>query len=560
MAAKPSLDSDDEDFGAIASKQLRDFMDVLSMESDLELAYNLQLEEALVASLASSSSSSSIPRPEVQDFERVGIPRIGTLHSRDIEKCDRIFQDWLQTEFDMRRTGGERHRQGQNHGFAREILNIHDDNWRDQSDTSRKPFGEGCSNGVEDRGVFKLYFKGLVSEEEIGNEKRVVAGIGVAICNPEDKLVVEVKRRLAGNERSKIVAELKALIAGLNVAMDLKLKRLCFYCDYYPLFQFITGRWPPKQRKVAALLSQLAHLRVRFDSCSHVHVARNDIKYAFKLARDAIGPQVTQTEVPAPKKKLNETCVICLEDCDVSRMFAVDGCSHRYCFSCMKQHVEVKLLQGLVPKCPHDGCKFDLNVDSCAKFLTPKDMATLRQRIKEASIPVSEKVYCPYPRCSALMTKVEVLTYTKDVFSAANQSGVRKCMKCHGLFCINCKVPWHNRITCNDYKRSNNLPTEDVKLKSLASTCLWRQCVKCNHMIELAEGCYHMTCRCGHEFCYKCGAEWKNKKATCSCPLWAENHIWHDDDDDRDSDHDDQYYEDEEELYDSEDEYFILFG
>lgn len=183
-----------------------------------------------------------------------------------------------------------------------------------------------------------------------------------------------------------------------------------------------------------------------------MHVARHDIKYAFKLARDAIVPQITQTEDPAPKKKLNETCVICLEDCDVNRMFAVDDCSHRYCFSCMKQHVEAKLLQGLVPKCPHDGCKFDLNVDSCAKFLTPKDMATMRQRIKEASIPVSEKVYCPYPRCSALMTKVEVLAYTKDILGAPNQSGVRKCTKCHGLFCINCKVPWHNRVSCNDYK------------------------------------------------------------------------------------------------------------
>ena len=40
-----------------------------------------------------------------------------------------------------------------------------------------------------------------------------------------------------------------------------------------------------------------------------------------------------------------------------------------------------------------------------------------------------------------------------------------------------------------------NPPAEDVKLKSLATSNLWRQCVKCNHMIELAEGCYHMTCR-----------------------------------------------------------------
>ncbi|KAJ1381718.1 IBR domain [Sesbania bispinosa] len=76
-----------------------------------------------------------------------------------------------------------------------------------------------------------------------------------------------------------------------------------------------------------------------------------------------------------------------------------------------------------------------------------------------------------------------------------------------------CKVPWHSGMTCYTYKRLNpNPPAEDVKLKSLATRSLWRQCVKCNHLIELAEGCYHMTCRCGYEFCYNCGAQWKDKK------------------------------------------------
>ncbi|KAL6967336.1 hypothetical protein U1Q18_033144 [Sarracenia purpurea var. burkii] len=31
---------------------------------------------------------------------------------------------------------------------------------------------------------------------------------------------------------------------------------------------------------------------------------------------------------------------------------------------------------------------------------------------------------------------------------------------------------------------------------------------------------------CGYQFCYICGAEWKNKKATCACPLWDERRIF----------------------------------
>lgn len=257
----------------------------------------------------------------------------------------------------------------------------------------------------------------------------------------------------------------------------------------------VSGRWPPKQRKIALLVNQVTLLKRKFIYCNPKFVARNDIKFVFKLARDAI---VSQISIPAESsrgKNLNETCAICLEDTHVSKMFSVDGCLHRYCFSCMQQHAEVKLLHGTVPKCPHESCKSELLVDSCRKFLTPKSIEIMRQRIREASIPVTDRIYCPYPRCSTLMSTSEVLEYTKD-FLAVERSGARKCMKCHGLFCVNCKVPWHSNMTCQDYKLSNShAPAEDVKLKSLATRNLWRQCVKCNHMIELAEGCFHMTCR-----------------------------------------------------------------
>ena len=132
----------------------------------------------------------------------------------------------------------------------------------------------------------------------------------------------------------------------------------------------------------------------------------------------------------------------------------------------------------------------ELKVDSCIKLLE-----RLKQCIREASIPARERVYCPYPKCSALTTRNQVSKSAKNGFVGGG-SGTRKCVKCQGLFCINCKVPWHKDMTCYEYKRLNpNPPTEDVKLKSLASMNLWRQCVKCNHMIELSEGCYHMTCR-----------------------------------------------------------------
>ncbi|KAF5930942.1 hypothetical protein HYC85_031815 [Camellia sinensis] len=499
-------DSDDDFFSTIAAAQLRHLMAAQAFDSDLDLAFHLQIQEAITASLSLTSSSPPPPPPPPPPPQT--------------DELEKTHSDRLAPEIS---------------------------------------FGEGSSSkgGVKAKPdeVFRVYFKGLVSKERVGDseEEVALAGIGVAICDSRDGLIFEMKKPLLGNGRSRHGAEVKALIEGLNAAIALDLKRVVFYCDYYPLYQFVIGRWPPKQRKTATLVNQVTLLRNKFLYSAPFLVARNDVKFAFKLAREAIVSQVNGPPQSNCAKNMYEGCVICLEDMDASQIFPVDGCLHRYCVACMKQHVEVKLLHGMVPKCPHEGCNSELKIDSCQKFLTPKLIEMMSQRLKEASIPVTEKVYCPYPKCSALMAKSEVLKYSKKAFVGVEQSGIRKCTKCQGVFCINCKVPWHQNMRCDEYKRNNPcLPSEDAKLKSLADMNLWRQCVKCNHMIELVAGCYHMTCRCGYEFCYTCGAEWKNKKGTCSCPLWDEDNILYNEDEeisDEEYEYDDFFDTDSDDVY-----------
>jgi hypothetical protein len=36
----------------------------------------------------------------------------------------------------------------------------------------------------------------------------------------------------------------------------------------------------------------------------------------------------------------------------------------------------------------------------------------------------------------------------------------------------------------------------------------YRQCKRCKMVVEKNQGCNHITCRCGYQFCYVCGAEW----------------------------------------------------
>ena len=35
--------------------------------------------------------------------------------------------------------------------------------------------------------------------------------------------------------------------------------------------------------------------------------------------------------------------------------------------------------------------------------------------------------------------------------------------------------------------------------------CLLTRCTKCRFVLERIDGCDHMTCRCGAEFCFQCG-------------------------------------------------------
>ncbi|XP_059430477.1 E3 ubiquitin-protein ligase RSL1-like [Corylus avellana] len=540
-----AMSTETEDLNLALSEQCRVLMAVKTLDSDLDLAYHLQMQEAMDASIALQPSSSRCSSQQPQPDDIVSSPEdnvldvAATLMLQDAERFVQELEDRERSEAEMRKMLEDLDRRIHDQKFAAYILNIPEEEWKVHGDNYNSPYRSDASSSssssssstvLVDAECFRLYSKGLVSEESVRDMKVTVAGAGVAICDPTDNLMLEVRKNLEsfvdGQVVTNEVAELEALIEGLNKAFSLNLKRLTFFCDHYMLYQYVTGRVAPQQSKVATLVNQVAGLQRKFTYCNPSLVARNDIKFAFKSARDAIISQITWPEETSNGKTLKETCVICCEDIDVDKMFSVDGCLHRYCFACMKQHAEVKLLNGMVVKCPHEGCKSEVSIDSCGKFLAPKLVEVLSQRMKESSIPITEKVYCPRPKCSALMSKSEVLQHTKTTHVAAAEYGFRKCLKCHYFFCINCKAPWHFNMTCDDYKRSTPYShSEDAKLKSLAESKHWSQCVKCNNLVELAEGCYHITCRCGYEFCYTCGAEWKKKKATCSCPIWDERNI-----------------------------------
>ncbi|CAA7062424.1 unnamed protein product [Microthlaspi erraticum] len=132
------------------------------------------------------------------------------------------------------------------------------------------------------------------------------------------------------------------------------------------------------------------------------------------------------------------------------------------------------------------------------------------EMIRGSSIPYAERVYCPNENCSYVMSKTEL---SRSKSPRGDPSGLKRCVKCRGSFCVSCNVPWHYMRSCKDY--INSCPNNDARLKSLANLCGWRQCPNCHHMVERSSGCNRITCRCGNAFCYKCGSGWNNHLLDC---------------------------------------------
>jgi hypothetical protein len=177
------------------------------------------------------------------------------------------------------------------------------------------------------------------------------------------------------------------------------------FCGYFiTLFPLqMLGIWRPTERRLADIINQALSARKKFKQCEILLVQQSQVSYVVKLARDAIEVQIAKSRAHNASKKRRGTCTICLEDADITRIHVVESCAHRFCFPCMKEHVKVKLLNGMLPACPRVGCTTKLSVEGSKIFLSPPLLDIMAQRVKEGQIHPSQKIYCPYPKCSALM-------------------------------------------------------------------------------------------------------------------------------------------------------------
>ncbi|KAB2575970.1 E3 ubiquitin-protein ligase arih1l [Lasiodiplodia theobromae] len=209
-----------------------------------------------------------------------------------------------------------------------------------------------------------------------------------------------------------------------------------------------------------------------------------------------------------PEKKYD--CMVCMDEVRASRCPRL-GCGHRMCHTCLKRQFELSVRdpQHMPPRCcttEHIPLKYvERLFDTKFKVLWNK---------KYQEYTAKNRIYCPTRGCGEWIKPSHIRLDP----TVGRKYG--KCPRCRGKVCVKCNGRWHFRKEC---------PKDDEAARAFAEMAKesgWQRCYNCKAMVELKEGCNHMTCRCTAQFCMLCGSKWK----TCECPWFNYAHL---DDDDR---------------------------
>jgi len=120
------------------------------------------------------------------------------------------------------------------------------------------------------------------------------------------------------------------------------------------------------------------------------------------------------------------------------------------------------------------------------------------------------RVYCANAFCTVFLSPTGHITDPDTNITYAICEGT----DCGKVTCVACRMLIVNGIkghTCE-------VQEDELKFKETAKEQGYQQCSICSRTVELAEACNHITCQCGHSFCYVCGKDWSGLHG---CPQYG---------------------------------------
>jgi ribonuclease HI len=156
------------------------------------------------------------------------------------------------------------------------------------------PPSTGREVTTDDRGV--LYVDGA----SFGNPGP--SGIGFVLTQ-DDQVLLDLSQDIGWGTNNQ--AEYRALIAGLNEAIERGIRSLLVRSDSQLLVRQVTGEYKVKDRKLKVLMSEIEGLLSKFESVRFEHVRREFNERADELAK--AGAEAAQARgVTPPQQEIFE--------------------------------------------------------------------------------------------------------------------------------------------------------------------------------------------------------------------------------------------------------------
>lgn len=162
------------------------------------------------------------------------------------------------------------------------------------------------------------------------------------------------------------------------------------------------------------------------------------------------------------------TCNVCMDTVSVKITLRLQ-CSHNYCRDCLLDLFTSSISNPTLfpPRC----CKVPVPLETCRVILPKELIKDFDLKVEELATP--NPTYCANAECSEFIQPKNI----------RNEIGT--CVFCTSTTCTQCKNRSHNGFCPSD-------PHVQL-LMDAAKRSKWQQCAKCNNMVELSQGCFHMT-------------------------------------------------------------------
>ena len=178
--------------------------------------------------------------------------------------------------------------------------------------------------------------------------------------------------------------------------------------------------------------------------------------------------KMTETESGDTEPNVQQKCVAC-GDHGLDEVFVSVLCRHEFCKPCLAQYIESALQPGATfpPQC----CGLPVTFGTVQRHLSP-----------ELATRFGEKQRQIFSNCSLLCARRGCCVEIPE----NNITGMKgHCLACNGNTCKACRKTWHGGRPCS-------IDPEREAILQLAKKKGWQSCYRCNNMVELKLGCFHM--------------------------------------------------------------------